>query len=50
MTSKKICDIFNIFFVNVAKKIGENSILVDSQHPSITKSQENNITHSIFRF
>ena len=33
--------------MNVAKNIGENSIPVNSQHPSITKIQENNITHSI---
>ena len=47
---QEICDIFNNFFVNVAKNIGENSIPVNSQHPSITKIQENNITHSILDF
>ena len=36
--------------MNVFKNIGENSIPVDSQHPSITKIQENNITHSILDF
>ena len=36
--------------MNVAKNIGENSIPVDSQHPSITKIQENNIKHSILGF
>ena len=47
---QEICDIFNNFFVNVAKNIGENSIPVNSQHPSITKIHENNITHSILDF
>ena len=46
MTSKK-CVIFLTFSVNVAKNIGENSIPVDRQHPSIKKIQENKITHSI---
>ena len=36
--------------MNVAKNIGENSIPVNSQHPSITKIQENNLTHSILDF
>ena len=36
--------------MNVAKNIGENSIPVNSQHPSITKIQENNKTHSILDF
>ena len=36
--------------MNVAKNIGENSISVNSQHPSITQIQENNITHSILDF
>ena len=47
MTSKKFVTFLIKFFVNVAKNIGENSIPVNSQHPSITKFQENNITHSI---
>ena len=47
---QEICDIFNIIFVNVAKNIGENSIPVDSQHPSILKIQENNSTHSVLEF
>ena len=47
---QEICDIFDNFFVNVAKNIGENSIPVNSQHSSITKVQENNITHSILDF
>ena len=48
MTSKKCVTFFNNFFVNVAKNIRENSIPVNSQHLSITKIQENNITHSFF--
>ena len=50
MTNKKFVIFLIIFFVNVAKNIGENSISVNSQHPSITKIQKNNITHSIIDF
>ena len=32
------------------KNIGEKSIPIDSQHPSITKIQENDITRSILDF
>ena len=30
-----VCDIFNDFFVNVAKNIGNDSIPVNKVHPSI---------------
>ena len=50
MTSKKFVTFLYNFFVNVAKNIWENSIPVNSQHPSITKIQEHNITHSILDF
>ena len=30
---QEICDILNIFFLNVAKNIGENSIPVDNPNP-----------------
>ena len=50
MTSKKFVILLTISFVNVAKNIGENSIQVDSQHPSILKIQENNSTHSVIEF
>ena len=33
-----VCNIFNDFFVNLAKHIRENSIPVDSKHPSIAKT------------
>ena len=32
---QKVCTVFNDFFVNVAKDIGNNSINVDDSHPSI---------------
>ena len=50
MNSKKYVIFLTIFFVNVAKNIGENSNPVDSQHPSILKIQENNSTHSVLEF
>ena len=30
-----ICDVFNNFFINVAKDIGKDSVPVDENHPSI---------------
>ena len=30
-----ICDVFNNFFINVAKDIGKDSVPVDDNHPSI---------------
>lgn len=30
-----ICDIFNNFFVNVAKDIGDPGVIIDEKHPSI---------------
>ena len=47
---QKICDIFNQFFVNVAKNIGENSIPINSDNPSIVKIQENNSAQSVLDF
>ena len=40
MTSKR-CVIFFNNFVNVAKNIGENSIPINNEHPSIVNIQEN---------
>ena len=38
---QEVCNIFNIFFfVNVAKNIGENSIPINNEHPSIVNIQE----------
>jgi hypothetical protein len=34
-------EIFNIFFVNVAKHIGNNQINVDGDHPSILEIKNN---------
>ena len=47
---QEVCNIFNDFFVNVAKDIGENSIPVDSHHPSIVKIQENLSEPSVLNF
>ena len=38
----KISDIFNNFFINVAKDIGKDSIDVDENHPSIVSIREMN--------
>jgi hypothetical protein len=35
ITKQGVCEIFNNFFVNVAKNIGNNQIHVDGDHPSI---------------
>ena len=44
----EVCNIFNsffffffFFFLNVAKNIGENSIPINNEHPSIVNIQEN---------
>ena len=52
MTSKMsvICNIFNDFFVNVAKNIGENSIPINEEHPSLLKIQENLTVQSDLQF
>lgn len=36
-----VCQIFNDFFANVAKDIGNDSTVVDEYHPSIMKIKEN---------
>ena len=38
---QEVCNIFNNFFVNEAKDIGQNSFLVNSDHPSVIKIEEN---------
>jgi hypothetical protein len=37
----EVCEIFNNFFVNVAKNIGNNQINVDGDHPSILEIKNN---------
>jgi hypothetical protein len=37
----EVCEIFNNFFVNVAKNIGNNKINVDGDHPSILEIKNN---------
>ena len=32
---EEVCEIFNEYFVNVAKNIGSSQIKVDDDHPSI---------------
>ena len=38
---KEVSEIFNIFFINVAKDIGDENINIDKSHPSIIKIEEN---------
>jgi hypothetical protein len=47
---QEVCNIFNNFFVNVAKNIGDNSVNVDDSHPSITSIKENNALTPEFNF
>jgi hypothetical protein len=37
-------EIFNNFFVNVAKDIGDKNIKIDKNHPSINKIKTNGYT------
>ena len=39
---KEVSEIFNNFFVNVAKDIGDKNIKIDKTHPSINKIETNN--------
>ena len=38
---QEVCNIFNDFIVRVAKYIGENSIPINDEHPSLMKIKEN---------
>ena len=38
---KEVSEIFNNFFINVAKDIGDENINIDKSHPSIIKIEEN---------
>ena len=37
----EVCDIFNNFFVNVAKNIGNNQINADGGHPNVLETRNN---------
>ena len=40
MTSKRFETVLMIYLVNVAKNIGENSIPINDEHPSLMKIKE----------
>ena len=50
MTSKKSVTFLTIFFVNVAKNIGDNSVPINNEHPSLLKIQENLTVLSVLNF
>ena len=50
MINKKFVIFLINLFVTVAKNIGENSIPINSDHPSIVKIQENNLAQSVLDF
>jgi hypothetical protein len=47
---KGVTEIFNNFFVNVAKDIGDKNIKIDKTHPSINKVETNrtNLSRLLF--
>ena len=46
---KEVTEIFNNFFVNVAKDIGDKNIKIDKTHPSINKVETNRTNkHKLF--
>ena len=50
MIKRKSVKFLMIFFVNVAQNIGNNSIPVNEEHPSIVKIKENNDAAPDFNF
>lgn len=50
MIRQKFVRFLTIFFVNVAKNIGNNSIPVDEKHPSILRIKESNQCDTEFSF
>jgi hypothetical protein len=46
----RVCEIFNDFFVHVAKNIGKNSINVNESHPSIQAIQNHIDEEDTFDF
>ena len=47
---KEVADIFNDFFINVAKDIGQNYNFDSENHPSINKILDQNFGTDIFNF
>ena len=47
---KEVADIFNDFFVNVAKDIGQNYTFDRENHPSINKILDQNFGTDVFNF
>ena len=48
-SAKEVTQIFNNFFVNVAKDIGDKNIKIDKTHPSINKVETNRTNkHKLF--
>lgn len=47
---KEVAEIFNHFFVNVAKNIGDQNIKIDKSHPSIQKINENKMSDEELNF
>jgi hypothetical protein len=39
---QEVSKFFNEFFINVAKDIGDKSIKINKEHPSVMKISENN--------
>ena len=47
---QEVCNILNDVFVSVAKNIGETSIPINDEHPSLMKIKENLTVQSDFHF
>ena len=47
---QEVCNISNDSFVNVAKNVGENSIPINEEHPSLLKIKENLTVKSDLQF
>jgi hypothetical protein len=45
---QEVSKIFNEFFINVAKDIGDKSIKINKEHPSVMKISENNTINNSF--
>ena len=46
----EVCEIFNDFFVHVARDIGQNSIPVNNDHPSLCKIRAKMGPNDVFAF
>jgi hypothetical protein len=49
-SSEEVSKIFNEFFINVAKDIGDKSIKINKEHPSVMKISENNTINNKLNF